>query len=295
LAFPLKIIYSSDLKRAVNTAKIIQRTQWEACGDEILKLSSIASEVTQYAVLREQDFGYYEGKPFFARASAGAQKSGKEDHRDEHRDEEGFVDVESKESMAKRIDGFIDGCLIGEICLANQNDPEIGRNIAIVAHGIILGVLWRCLLKRFSAQSVRVKPGIVTGGAHGASLEHLGGWANTAYLQLELCSPTATEDIADTAPVREDQLNTNELETGCKFATTKINPPTKDPEKYLEPMWRDGDPPQTMVGWTMTIEAVNSRDHLKGLKRTGGGVGSSKHDEGQMKIENFFNKRQRTS
>ena len=43
-------------------------------------------------------------------------------------------------------------------------------------------------------------------------------------------------------------------------------------------------------GWNMVIRKVNGKDHLKGLKRTGGGVGSSQFDEGQKKIETFFKK-----
>jgi hypothetical protein len=36
---------------------------------------------------------------------------------------------------------------------------------------------------------------------------------------------------------------------------------------------------------------VNGKDHLKGLKRTGGGVGSSRHDASQKGIESFFKRR----
>lgn len=39
----------------------------------------------------------------------------------------------------------------------------------------------------------------------------------------------------------------------------------------------------------MVIKTVNGKEHLTGLKRTRG-VGSSKHDEGQKKIEMFFKK-----
>jgi hypothetical protein len=44
-------------------------------------------------------------------------------------------------------------------------------------------------------------------------------------------------------------------------------------------------------GWTITVNAVNSRLHLQGLKRTGGGVGSARHDDKQQGIETFFKKR----
>jgi hypothetical protein len=45
-----------------------------------------------------------------------------------------------------------------------------------------------------------------------------------------------------------------------------------------------------LPGWNIIIQKINGKDHLKGLKRTGGGVGSSRFDEGQRKIETFFKK-----
>ncbi|KAL6710868.1 hypothetical protein ACN47E_007925 [Coniothyrium glycines] len=44
-------------------------------------------------------------------------------------------------------------------------------------------------------------------------------------------------------------------------------------------------------GWTTVIRTINGKDHLLGLKRTGGGVGSSRHDASQKSIETFFKRR----
>jgi phage baseplate assembly protein gpV len=49
--------------------------------------------------------------------------------------------------------------------------------------------------------------------------------------------------------------------------------------------------PHIAHGWNTTILAINGKDHLKGLKRTGGGVGSSRHDTSQKSIETFFKRR----
>ena len=51
--------------------------------------------------------------------------------------------------------------------------------------------------------------------------------------------------------------------------------------------------PSLLYGWTTIIKVINGRGHLQGLKRTGGGVGSARHDDGQKSIETFF-KRRRT-
>jgi hypothetical protein len=44
-------------------------------------------------------------------------------------------------------------------------------------------------------------------------------------------------------------------------------------------------------GWSSIILAINGKDHLRGLKRTGGGVGSSRHDASQKCIKTFFKRR----
>jgi hypothetical protein len=39
------------------------------------------------------------------------------------------------------------------------------------------------------------------------------------------------------------------------------------------------------------VNAVNSQEHLKGLKKTRGGIGNLKHDSNQQKVDSFFKKR----
>jgi len=43
----------------------------------------------------------------------------------------------------------------------------------------------------------------------------------------------------------------------------------------------------------VTFAAINSVDHLSGLKKTGGGIGNSKFDKKQRKIDSFFSPRKR--
>ncbi|KAJ5247507.1 hypothetical protein N7468_002490 [Penicillium chermesinum] len=44
-------------------------------------------------------------------------------------------------------------------------------------------------------------------------------------------------------------------------------------------------------GWIITIEAVDMKDHLAGLQRTRGGIGSAKHDAQQKRLDQFFKKK----
>ncbi|MCJ1400870.1 hypothetical protein MMC11_004079 [Xylographa trunciseda] len=250
-------LFASDLQRAYKTAEAICATPTPKNEGNNNRV-----EVMRLPILREQNFGFYEGKPFFARPRD-STKSGKDNHRLQHAKDPGFQDVETKEAMARRMDNFID---LHMLPLLRCSHPGTDPVIIIVSHGIILSTLWRCILKQFSSQSIQLGPGLATRGGGATTLEHLGGWSNTGYLELDVKAPTTiTESTsADTAVT---------LAAAQKPAPNTIAPP------------------KLLHGYIMTIKAVNRKDHLVGLKRTGGGVGSSKFDEGQKTIESFFKKR----
>ena len=215
--------------------------------------------VKQLKLLREQDFGFYEGKPFYTRPS-GSNKSGKEEHRAQHNQESGFQDVEPKESMMSRADMFTHEHLLPLIC---KDSGSREYTVAVVSHGIMLNYLWRSILNLFARRTVALAPGLSV-GATGSStpLEYLGGWSNTGYLELDI-QPV----MSSLAPaVRE-----SETEDDAPAEADVLIP---------------------LAGLRMLIRAVNGKEHLQGLKRTRV-VGSGKHDEGQKKIESFFNKKKK--
>ena len=243
-------IFSSDLQRAVKTAGAIR--SWNEAAHPGAKL-----EVTTLKVLREQDFGYYEGKPFYARPRE-SNKSGKENHLTQHQDDPDFKDVESKESMAARMKDFLHDHLIPLI--RNQSTSSKSA-IAIVSHGIILSQLWRAFLHLLSKDSVRLSPEVSMGSGKTTPLEYLGGWSNTGYLELEIHRKAEVASQAGSA-------------TAQKLGT--------------------GPPPESVTclhDCTVTVKTVNGKAHLQGLKRTKGGVGSAAFDKGQKSIDSFFKKR----
>ena len=253
-SIPLRVshIYSSDLQRACKTAEAIRFAQKNQD-----RVSS--PQVTQLCLLREQDFGFYEGKPFYTRVGE-SNKTGKESHRLEHLGDPAFKDVESKESMALRMNSFLEGHLIPLLMDKDRSEEPI---VAIVSHGIILSVLWRCLLKLFIPWTVQFAPEVAIGSGS-MSLEYLGGWSNTGYLELDILD----EDV-DTATVqRFDSERKGSVQNDKPSASHLL-----------------------LSGRIMVIKTVNGKGHLKGLRRTGGGLGSSQFDEGQQKIETFFKKR----
>ena len=250
-------IFASDLQRAVKTAGAIR--SWIDAVHPDPKL-----RVTELTVLREQDFGYYEGKPFYARPRE-SSKSGKEHHRSQHQDDPDFKDVESKESMDRRMNDFLRDHLVPII---HEEGWTKEKTVAIVSHGIILSHLWRCLLKTLPKDSVTLSPGVSIGSGGVTPLEYLGGWSNTGYLEL---------DLHTRSPAR---------------AHNKARPtsPSQSP-KLSSPSSFD----KSLSGYYVSIKTVNGKAHLQGLKRTKGGVGSAKFDEGQKSIESFFKKRKVTT
>ncbi|KAL8817073.1 MAG: hypothetical protein Q9223_004019 [Gallowayella weberi] len=241
-------IFASDLQRAVKTAEALLSAQSR-------NGQSPRPTVKQLPVLREQNFGFYEGKAFYTRQQD-SRKSGNDHHRLQHQDEPGFQDVESKESMIARANVFVAEHL-RPLILGNHSEHE--NIVAIVSHGIILSHLWRSILGIFSKHTVALAPGLPVGGGDGTHLEHLGGWSNTGYLELDITSSSAgTMTVKKTADRSEKEVD-------------KV-------DSYVLPST-----------FKMFIRMINGKDHLKGLKRARG-VGSSQHDEGQKKIEMFFKK-----
>lgn len=240
-------IFSSDLQRAYRTAEAIRLEQLKLKKDANFDLV-----VTELSILREQDFGFYEGKPFHAKP----RELNRSNHRSEHQNSPGFKDVESKEAMAKRMNSFLEQFIVP--CLQEIiSEPE--PVFVIVSHGMILSTLWKCFLKRSASQNVRLGNGLEMKSGS-ATIEHIGAWSNTGYMLLDV------HLLAQSAPTARATAGNTAVEARQIKATI-------------------------VHDLRIVIKAVNSKDHLRGLKRTGGGVGSSKFDEGQKKIESFFKKR----
>lgn len=292
-------LFSSHLQRAAKTAGKIREAQLSRTSDEALKRAAI--DVVQLPVLTEQDFGSMEGKKWYDRPPE-SKLSGKEHHRQQHKETAQFVDVESKDAMSRRADVFLDEHLLPLLDEAAEVEDAV---VAIVSHGIFLATLWKRLLMCFPAKSVTLSPELQATAR--PSLEHLGGWSNTGYLELYMTkdvlqepiptaslplapSPETSSSPAETRP-SDERIGKIELPSVAKQdATTDQLLASEEPA----PPAASASKPSTsriIDGWTTTILTINGKDHLKGLKRTGGGVGSSRHDASQKSIETFFKRR----
>ncbi|KXJ97056.1 phosphoglycerate mutase [Microdochium bolleyi] len=120
--------------------------------------------------------------------------------------------------------------------------------IVIVAHGIILNSLVRALLARYPTQS-----GYQVGSPMGSS-DFSVAWSNTGVLQAQLRVVPATISSAPKVDVSSVDASTNKR--------PRLGP--------------------------FVIESTNNVDHLQGLKKTRGGIGSSKFDSRQKTMDTFF-------
>ena len=231
-------------------------------------------QLVQLQVLREQDFGYFEGKSYIARPPH-SDKTGREVYNEEHKDQPGFQDMESKESMAKRMDAFLDDHLLP---LLDKGASQ--ETVVIVSHGIILQSLWRCLLKRFPPDSVSIGSTANIGGGP-RPLEYLAGWSNTGYLELDIFrrAVPAADPNSISPEIARQKVTVAAVEA---TSATKAKSLSENPGATL------------LMGWRMIIRTVNGKDHLRNLKRTGGGLGSTKYDKGQKDIGSFFKKQKKS-
>ncbi|KXT12774.1 hypothetical protein AC579_666 [Pseudocercospora musae] len=290
-------IFASPLSRAYRTAQAIQAAQ------PTVPPNLEAVQIVQVQALMEQNFGFYEGKHFHARTDR--KKSGREAHRLQHQNDLGFVDVESKDSMNKRADVFLDECLTP---LLSQRSGQDRFCVAIVSHGMLLSHLWRRLLLRLPSKSVTVDSA-VTAARGPIVLQHLGGWSNTGYLELAINrngSPLQSSVKTSTALSKQSSavsLSANagtlngtaeeELQDLPKPPSDRSGSPDAKHSISQAAIETSKEPLCLLTDWTTLILGIDRKDHLTGLKRQRGGIGRSAHDEKQGRLEAFF-KKQRT-
>jgi hypothetical protein len=158
MAVKLEHVFASDLSRAVITAEGI-------CNATSVNEMSVA-QVMVTPLLREQHFGSREGVRIHAATSTSTIEP---------------EPAETEISMRTRANMFLEEYLF-PVLLSHYDETEDSA-IAIVAHGIILRVLWNCFVHAFPPGSVSYSPEVA------ASLTTRGGvlvpfWSNTGYMEL---------------------------------------------------------------------------------------------------------------
>lgn len=285
---PVTHIYASNLQRAVRTAQAVAESQSRATGGN----KSIG--VVQALELREKDFGSDEGKRFGTRGSdKAAAASSTAD----------FIPSESRDSMKIRADRFIDTVLVPVIGQATSQAAQ--GAIVIVAHGIILNVLLSCLLSRFGPDEVAKlsRPGDAPWRS-----EWLASWSNTGYLEAVLRVATPVAEFAPTGPEassREahnetDERPANQLATeqaSASHTSHQHSTPTGSKTPSLSSSVKAASTSSSpalshaiVPIIQLSVKTVNFIEHLQGLKKTRGGIGSAASDSKQRTVDSFFSR-----
>jgi hypothetical protein len=262
-------IFSSDLQRAFKTAEAIRLAQ-----------PVPLTETIRSKLLRERDFGSYEGKTFAERSRDGEP--------DAVRSGPGFKEVESRESLILRMNSFIDSHLAELLTEGADEDC-----IAVVSHGIALNYLWRTFLKRFRPQNVVLAWGLTAAEPHGV-LKNMGGWSNTGYMDLEIqkkpilpkddVPSSELESSGQDGPDSKPKVVTER--TGVSALNAVMAVPSKAPADAHLVL-----PQRSFASLHLTVRGTNCRDHLRELKKTRGGLGSIEHDARQTSLDSFVKRR----
>lgn len=271
----IKHIFASNLKRAVKTAQTIAEAQTRVDGvDEAL-------EIVQVPELREKDFGSDEGKRFGSRGrhdAAGASSAAD------------WIEPESHDSMRTRIERFVDAFLAPNVLeTASGSGTAL---VVVVAHGIILNVLLRTLLARYGPDEISklAKP---RDDAPWRS-EWLASWSNTGYLEADLRVVTTT--VSDPIPTKVADVDSSTCLSpgGTSMVreqdSTSCSSENQDAGQSCAPQSLEQPPAPISGDIHMTVTTVNCVEHLQGLKKIRGGLGSLGHDEKQQTMDSFFSR-----
>ncbi|GFF89116.1 phosphoglycerate mutase family protein [Aspergillus udagawae] len=240
-------VFSSDLDRASETAQGI-------CQQQLASGALLAP--IQVPTLREQQYGslegtrWHSGAPASSISSPDALRGG----------EPTYTDEESVVSMRTRMNAFLQDHIIPFLVNADVANEEV---IAVVAHGVILQVLWVCLADLFNQRDVHLGPGI--GQADfGDYVRPV--WSNTGVMELDIrpasIVPPYVRDAARPPPFLLGSM--------------------QRPESFEAPL----------SGWSMTVMAVDDTTHLETtaqqVERTGGTVRNSLQPSRQETANQFY-------
>ncbi|CEO58985.1 hypothetical protein PMG11_03677 [Penicillium brasilianum] len=252
-------VFASDLSRARITAEGICRPQ-PPKKDGGLVTPILTSD------LRERDFGSLEGVRWQSPSTPSIDASAPPGHSSRSTSIE-IIEKETTVSMRQRSLSFLHSHFLPLLF----DDPTAKRNVAIVAHGIILRVLWNCFVELFDPMSISLMPGIAAWEGGPAALLSPS-WSNTGFMELSIRMKQSWP-----SPRPQRQITSQEVRVASSSIVDNEGPSSGSlPGDIL------------LQGWSMKILAVDNKEHLAGLRRTRGGIGSASYDNRQKRIDQFF-------
>ncbi|KAH7040619.1 histidine phosphatase superfamily [Microdochium trichocladiopsis] len=245
---PVKRIFTSNLQRAYRTAEAIAHAQADSRATDACDVESVSASGNRRRPSVVQ-------LPELREKDFGSDEGKKYGTRAAEKRDPGVFpgDAETREAMRARVHQFLTGHLEPYIAEASPllSDSDV---IVIVAHGIILNSLVRAMLARYPAHA-----GVQLGSPAGSS-DFSVAWSNTGVLQARLRTSLAPS-----------------MSQGKDLASSSS-----------PSVVSDVDSRSRMALGPFVIESTNNVDHLQGLKKTRGGIGSSKFDSRQKTMDTFF-------
>ena len=214
--------------------------------------------------LREKDFGSLEGVHWQSNSTVSSGQRARPAQ--SNNASSTHKESESVDSMRRRVTSFLDEHFLPLLFDA----PKIETNVAIVSHGIILRVLWNRIVELFDPMTISVAPGIATWDNGPAAL-FSPSWSNTGFMTFLIRSG----QVSSSSERRLDPIVSN---------ITSQSSVTND----SLPGQNSSNIDVLLKGWLLKILAVDRKEHLSGLHRTRGGIGSATHDTRQKRIDQFF-------
>ncbi|KAK4213587.1 phosphoglycerate mutase [Rhypophila decipiens] len=160
-------------------------------------------------------------------------------------------DAETHDEMRVRAERFINNHLdplLADLVLGTRP----AASVVVVSHGILLNSLLKALLARYAPSELArlAQPGPAVGQP-----VYLASWSNTGYVEAVIGASSPSPGASS---------------TGLTLAAPAI---TASP---------------TVPAVTLSVARVNAVDHLDGLKKTRGGIGSAQFDRRQRTVDSFF-------
>ncbi|ORY88465.1 histidine phosphatase superfamily [Leucosporidium creatinivorum] len=298
---PITAIYASDLSRAFTTAKNVHKQN----------KTNPPPPLTVSPLLREQFFGLAEGEPWDAGRFSSTHLPW-----EDHRKFKLAPHAESLNDVGRRADWVLREFVLPHLLLAEQEGTE-DQHVVLVAHGIWLSEMMFAFkraeqpgvrfVKTSSYQNTawsRLEIEVVSKGEEASTAGEAGGLEKPRVGE-EIVTPAAPSEAAPShADAHEDNSTvstfTPDEETIplpseiAALRSTLPNVPPRHPS--LPPPHPHSasandaavEPTFPIPRLKLKVLATNQAEHLEGLVRTKGGVGSSEWDEKQRGLKEFF-------
>ncbi|KAL2014459.1 hypothetical protein VTN00DRAFT_1984 [Thermoascus crustaceus] len=178
---------------------------------------------------------------------------------------------ESESEMGDRANTFLHDHILPVLFNNKNNSPGNEETVAVVAHGVILRVLWRRLADHFNRRDIKLGPGV--------DASTMPSWSNTGYMELDI-RPSQQQSRTAAAPSTTTNAYTPSqglyrTSSGAKSATSMVgsapSASTRSSASIAPAPSRGEGPP--LSGWTMTVLTIDDTSHLQG-----DGVGTQRHD-----------------